>query len=696
MPLPREIVLRRLTGRRRVVGALVAAAVALVAAALGVSSPAAAQTQPFTDISQDAYYSEAVGALAGGGVFDGTECAQGMLCPGEPIDRKTMAVWTVRALDGEDPAQILNSRFSDVAADSFHGPFIERMAELGVTTGCGDGTAFCPDNAVTRNQMAVFLTRAFKLDPGPDPGFSDVALDAWYYNEVAALAASGITTGCGDGTAFCPSRQTTRAQMAAFLARATGLIELPTTTPDSASPYPVTVILPNIIVTIDSSGQRHTIRAETTDCIGDLSASISPDGRRVAYWNCDGELFVTNRDGTDTKQIVSNNSTFHGWSPDSRWFAYSTSPRYDGELVVVGGLFVTNRDGTDTREIYKDKSNDGRITSGWSPDSTRIAYWGVPAEGLLVYSVDGSGTQQIAETILNSGDATVGLSWSPDGSRIAYTTGSGYRVSNADGTDARDLVDVYIGGEASSPAVSWSPDGSHIVLTGQGHIDETGPDKYIVGVEGTDLIDSYSLDDIFPDNSPSHRVLGWSQDGRLVAYSAYRRSFFAVLSTSEDGQILSLEEFQNYDFYKSDAELQRSSEWQRSLGVFQEFSPDGRNILSVLVNNDGSLILTVSSSDYEFAMSNPDSVLRFERYGPGPAVFSPDGTKIAYMSPNGIAAIDLTNGEESPVLDYSDIISDASAESGTEMHVCSTYRHRASLQWTQSGVRATAALCSTP
>ena len=92
----------------------VAAAVALVASVLGFSSPAAAQSQPFTDISQDAYYSEAVGALTGGGVFDGTECAEGMLCPGEPIDRKTMAVWTVRVLDGQDPAQVSQKRFSDV------------------------------------------------------------------------------------------------------------------------------------------------------------------------------------------------------------------------------------------------------------------------------------------------------------------------------------------------------------------------------------------------------------------------------------------------------------------------------------------------------------------------------------------------------------------------------------------------------
>ena len=132
------------------------AAIALAASTLVVSAPAAAQPQtpPFSDTSEDAFYSEAVGALADGGVFDGTECAEAMLCPGESIDRKTMAVWIVRALDGQDPAETANSRFSDVDAHSFHGPFIERMAESGVTAGCGNGTGFCPDGTVTRDQMA--------------------------------------------------------------------------------------------------------------------------------------------------------------------------------------------------------------------------------------------------------------------------------------------------------------------------------------------------------------------------------------------------------------------------------------------------------------------------------------------------------------------------------------------------------------
>ena len=131
-----------------------------------------------------------------------------------------MAIWVVRLLDGQEPPAVTQTTFADVAADSFYAPFIERMAELDVTRGCGDGSGFCPDGTVNRAQMAAFLSRAYGLADGPDPGFTDVADDAWYAADVARLAASGITKGCGDGNRFCPGRTTTRAEMATFLHRA--------------------------------------------------------------------------------------------------------------------------------------------------------------------------------------------------------------------------------------------------------------------------------------------------------------------------------------------------------------------------------------------------------------------------------------------------------------------------------------------
>ena len=206
-------------GRTRGLALAFAAALAVTCVILAAATAAAQENGPYPDVRSDAYYAAAVRGLADKGVFAGTECEEGF-CPDRPIDRSTMAVWTVRVLDGAEPVPVTSTRFTDVDASHPHSAFIERFAELGVTKGCGDGTEFCPDGTVIRAEMAVFLARAFNLDEGPDPGFGDVPSGAWYASEVASLAASGITKGCGDGSVFCPGRATRRAQMAAFLHRA--------------------------------------------------------------------------------------------------------------------------------------------------------------------------------------------------------------------------------------------------------------------------------------------------------------------------------------------------------------------------------------------------------------------------------------------------------------------------------------------
>jgi hypothetical protein len=54
--------------------------------------------------------------------------------------------------------------FLDVGEGDFAANFIEQLYSDGITNGCGDGN-FCPDQPVTRAQMAVLLVRAFSLEP---------------------------------------------------------------------------------------------------------------------------------------------------------------------------------------------------------------------------------------------------------------------------------------------------------------------------------------------------------------------------------------------------------------------------------------------------------------------------------------------------------------------------------------------------
>lgn len=166
----------------------------------------------------------ALEALAGRGILDGTECGDDRICPDEAIKRWTMAVWLVRAVDGEDPPGVSGTRFADVDGDGWWAPYIERLAELGITKGCWAAPLrYCPDDPVSRGQMASFLTRSFGLQPGRPAGFSDTGGGA-HEAAIDALYAAGVTVGCDTNPLrYCPAQPVTRAQMARFLARSLGL-----------------------------------------------------------------------------------------------------------------------------------------------------------------------------------------------------------------------------------------------------------------------------------------------------------------------------------------------------------------------------------------------------------------------------------------------------------------------------------------
>ncbi|MCP4305012.1 MAG: hypothetical protein GY788_09095 [bacterium] len=116
------------------------------------------------------------------------------------------------------------STFSDTA-DSIFGDSIDWLAGAGVTKGCNPpvNDRFCPDEVVTRGQMAAFLVRAFGLSGSYAPGFIDDD-DSVFEADIEKLAAAGVTKGCNPpvNDRFCPGDPVSRGQMAAFLHRAFG------------------------------------------------------------------------------------------------------------------------------------------------------------------------------------------------------------------------------------------------------------------------------------------------------------------------------------------------------------------------------------------------------------------------------------------------------------------------------------------
>lgn len=164
----------------------------------------------FDDVVATSTHGEDILRLVDAQIAEG--CSPRLFCPTDGLTRGQMASLLARALDlpaGE-------ATFSDVPEDGTHAEDIAALADRGITTGCAEDR-FCPRATVTREQMASFLARALDL-PSGEATFTDVDPDSEHAEDIAALAASGITTGC-DEDRFCPSDTLTRAQAATLLVR---------------------------------------------------------------------------------------------------------------------------------------------------------------------------------------------------------------------------------------------------------------------------------------------------------------------------------------------------------------------------------------------------------------------------------------------------------------------------------------------
>jgi hypothetical protein len=72
---------------------------------------------------------------------------------------------------------IAADRFGDVVSGHPHADGIGWVADAGVTAGCGDGSNFCPNDGVTRAQMATFMHRLSGNAPGIAPSIDAATVE---------------------------------------------------------------------------------------------------------------------------------------------------------------------------------------------------------------------------------------------------------------------------------------------------------------------------------------------------------------------------------------------------------------------------------------------------------------------------------------------------------------------------------------
>ena len=142
-----------------------------------------------------------------------------------PTTRGQAAVMLLKARYGPSfyPPAATGEMFADVPATHLFAPWIEELSRQGITAGCGSGL-FCPDQPITRAQMAVAILKTINGAAFTPPAchglFQDVPCTSPFAPWIELFAQQGFTAGCNGGHFFCPAEPTTRGQTAVFLTKA--------------------------------------------------------------------------------------------------------------------------------------------------------------------------------------------------------------------------------------------------------------------------------------------------------------------------------------------------------------------------------------------------------------------------------------------------------------------------------------------
>lgn len=176
-------------------------------------------TLPFTDVTEDSWYNDAVAYVYGHGLMTGTDSRT--FSP-DTVTTRGMIVTMLYRLENEP--EVSGSSFADVAAGSWYADAVTWAEQNNIVNGYDDDT-FAPDDTITREQLGTIFYRyasykGYDVSESADLGnFSDNSAVSSYAQTALSWAnAAGLINGMGDGT-LSPQGSATRAQAAAIIMR---------------------------------------------------------------------------------------------------------------------------------------------------------------------------------------------------------------------------------------------------------------------------------------------------------------------------------------------------------------------------------------------------------------------------------------------------------------------------------------------
>jgi Tol biopolymer transport system component len=228
------------------------------------------------------------------------------------------------------------------------------------------------------------------------------------------------------------------------------------------------------------------------------------------------EIYAMNPDGSNQTRLTFSGGAMPSWSPDGRKIAFSQSG---------GEIWVMNADGSAPKELTSTPTAVD-ISPTWSPDGTKIAFARYSSGNYDIWTMNADGSNPT--NVTNNPAEDIDPSWQPGGSKIAFQTNRNGNAQiytmNADGSGLVDL--------SNSPTISdahpdWSPDGSKIAFDSNRDTPVVGGDVYVMNADGSGVSRRTTT---HQDEMPA-----WSPDGTKIAFKSHRDFNDEIYVMNADG-----------------------------------------------------------------------------------------------------------------------------------------------------------------
>lgn len=179
-------------------------------------APGGATQNPFVDVKQGDYYYDAVQWAVGKKITSGTSATT--FTP-DGICTRAQTVTFLWRSQGSPKAAGAENPFTDVSKDAYYYDAVLWAVEQGITNGTSATTFSPDATVTRGQTAAFLwrVAKQPQVDQTANP-FADVTQDAYYYNAVLWAVAKEITNGTSS-TTFSPDQGCTRAQIVTFLWR---------------------------------------------------------------------------------------------------------------------------------------------------------------------------------------------------------------------------------------------------------------------------------------------------------------------------------------------------------------------------------------------------------------------------------------------------------------------------------------------